>query len=143
MGHAALNILVENKFNTAWASATPIRFENVAFTPPTTAWVSLVVKESDSAKITLGTAPQLRRTLGTVFIEVFTPLGTGANAARGYVDTIKSIFRDFRLSGFSSYEGSVFVKGETYYPGSGSTDPATAQWYQCVVSIPFKYDESL
>lgn len=143
MGHATLNTIVENKFATVWGSTTSIKYENIAFTPGTTSWVAIKVRESDSDKITLGTAPQLRRTIGNIIVDIFTPLGQGSAPARVLVDSVKVVFRDFRLSGLHCYEGISRVTGEVYYTNSGSGEPATAQWYQATVIIPFKFDESL
>lgn len=143
MGHVTINTIVESKFSTDWGATTPIRFENIPFTPPVTSWVAISVKEGDSQKISLGPGLQCRRTLGIIFVEIFTALDIGSATARGYADTIKGIFRDYRSGGIHVYEGDVFVKGQAYYTNSGSGEPATSQWWQMIVSFPFKFDESL
>ena len=142
MSHATLNQLVESRLASQWGVTTPVRYENVEFVPPEGAsWISVAVKESDSRKITLGSGAQVRRTIGTIFVEIFTPVGGGSGVARGYADTIKGIFRDYRVSGLHTYgDGDVWVKGEVCYTNSGTGVPATAQQYQIVVGIPFRYD---
>lgn len=141
MSHVTLNTTVESTFATAWGSTTTVAYDNVAFTPPVgSSWVKIYVKEGDSQKITLGESPQTRRTLGTVFVDIFTPIGTGSKAARTYGDSIKTIFKDLRVSGIQFMEGDLQVWGERYYTNSGTGVPATSQWYQASVAIPFKYD---
>lgn len=144
MSHATLNQLVESRLASQWGVTTPIKYENVEFTQPIGgSWISVVVKESDSQKITLGSGAQVERTIGTIFVEIFTPVGAGSSIARGYVDTLKAIFRDYRVSGLHVYRGEVFVKGEVYYTNSGTGVPATSQQYQVVVGFPFRYDVTI
>lgn len=142
MSHVTLNQTVENTFATAWGSTTPIAYDNIAFTQPSgSSWVKVYVREGDSQKITLGTAPQRRRTLGTVFVDIYTPIGQGSKAARTYADSVKAIFKDLRVSGVQfDGAGDVMVFGERYFSNSGTGVPATSQIFQVSVAIPFKYD---
>ena len=140
MGHVALSVAIENKFNTAWASATSIRFDNVPFTPPSTSWVSLDVIEGESITGSLGGTVKLRRTVGTVVVGMYTPVGAGSKAARTYADSVKLIFRDLQISGITFKEGTAKRLGEVYFASAGATS-GTAQWYQMVVAVPFHYDE--
>lgn len=141
MGTAALNVAIENTFNTAWGSTTPIRFDNVAFTPPETSWVSLEVWDGKSNKASIGTGSQLRRSIGTVFVTIFTPLNGGSKPARQLADQVSAVFRDLVVSGVTFYEADFSRVGEKYFTNSGTGVPATAQWYQIGVAIPYKYDE--
>lgn len=144
MGTANLNTIVESTFATAWGNTTLIAYDNVPFTPPGDgSWVKVYVRDGDSDKITLGTAPQVRRTIGTVFVDIFTPVGMGSKPVRTYADSIKAIFKDLRVSGIQFFEGDVVIFGERYYTNSGTGVPATSQWFQGAVAIPFKYDEVL
>jgi len=141
MSHVTLNTTIESTFATAWGSTTTVAFDNVPFTPPTSAsWVKITVREGDSEKITLGSSPQRRRTVGTVFIDVFTVVGQGSKPVRALADSVKTVFRDLRVSGIQFFEGDVMVQGERYYTNSGTGVPATSQWYQATVALPFKYD---
>lgn len=141
MGSSALNIAIENKFATSWGAKTPIKYDNVPFTPPTTSWVAIETWDGKSEKASVGAGQQLRRSLGTVFVMIFTPVGGGSKAARGYADDVKAVFRDLVVSGVTFFEGDVTRIGEKYYTNSGTGVPATSQWMQFAVSIPFKYDE--
>lgn len=141
MSHATLNQLVESRLASQWGVTTPIRYENVEFTQPSGgSWISVSVKESDSQKITLGSGTQYHRTIGTIFVEIFTPVGVGAVVARGYADILKNIFKDYRSSGLHIYWGSYTQIGEKYYTNSGTGVPATSQQFQAVVAFPFWYD---
>jgi len=140
MGTAALSITIEDTFNASWGSTTPVRFDNVAFTPPKTSWVSLEVWDGKSDKASLGIGSQLRRSLGTVFISIFTPLNGGSKPARLLADQVSAVFRDIVVSEVTFYEADVSRVGEKYYTNSGTGVPATSQWYQMNVAVPFKYD---
>lgn len=144
MGHVSINQIVESRLNTSWGVTTPIHYENVDFTPPVgSSWISCAVKETDSKKITLGSGAQVRRTIGSIFIEIFVPLGFGSVGGRTYADQIKSIFRDYRSSGLHCQEFEIYWSGESYYTNSGSGIPATSQWYSIKMAGPFRYDETV
>lgn len=143
LGISALNIAIENAFDTAWADATSVRYDNVNFTVPTTSWVELQVWPGKANKASMGTGVQLRRMTGTVFINIFTPLNGGAKPAADLADAVTAVFRDLVVSGITFYEGSTSRLSEKYYTNSGTGVPATSQWYQMSVAIPFKYDEYL
>ena len=137
----AAHVAIENKFATEWASATDIKYENVDFDIPTTSWVELQIRFGKGSKISLGDGVQLRRTVGTLFVNVYTPKSGGAKPSNTLVDSAIAIFRDLVVSNVTFYEASVNVIGEKYYPSSGSGVSATTQWWETVIGIPFKYDE--
>ena len=142
MGTAALSIIIEDTFESAWANRTLVNHDNVNFTPPDDAsWVSLEIWDGKSSKASLGTGVQLRRELGTVFVMIFTPLNDGSRPAKLLADAVADIFRDLVVSGVTFYESTSIRVGQQYYTNSGTGVPATAQWYQIKVAIPFKYDE--
>lgn len=147
MGSKALNIAIESRFSTLWGVTTPIKFDNVPFDVQPVSWVSLSVMDGDSDKASLGAGVQLRRTLGTVQLDIYAIAGSsggGSGYARQLTDSIKAIFRDVQLSDgaggtITFYEGKVKRIGEQYWAATGSTT-GTTQWYQMLVSIPFFYD---
>lgn len=142
MSHAALNTLVESRFATVWGATTPIAYEGVDFSPTAgSSWVAIKVREGSSRKITLGSGAQVRRTIGTIFVETYAPLGQGSKPTRDLVDAVKVVFRDYRASGFHAFEASAQVIGPEYYTNSGTGVPATSQQYQAIVAVPFRYDE--
>lgn len=142
MTTVSLNTTIESTFTTSWGSTTTVAYDNVAYTPPVDAsWVKIYVRDGDSEKISIGKSPQCRRTLGTVFVDIFTVVGQGSKPVRALADSVKATFRDLRVDGIQFYEGTVTIFGEKYYTNSGTGVPATSQWYQAAVAIPFKYDE--
>ena len=140
MGTSALNIAIEDTFKTAWGNTTPVRYDNVSFDPPSTPWLSLEVWDGKSIKASVGVGSQLRRTIGTVFISIFTPLNGGSRPARLFADQVSTIFRDLVVNGVTFYEADMSRIGEKYYTNSGTGVPATSQWYQINVAVSFKYD---
>jgi hypothetical protein len=105
--------------------------------------VSIVVRESKSSKASLGAGEQLRRTIGTVFVDIFSPIGRGSKPTRDLIDSVKAVFRDQQVSGVTFMEASDTIFGERYYTNSGTGTPATAQQYQALVTIPYVYEEYL
>jgi len=138
MTTAAMNIAIENMFTTAWGAATAVKYDNVPFTVPSSAWVGLEVWDGASAKASLGVTA-LRRTSGTVFVNIYTPLNAGSKPARDYADSVTAIFRDQRVSGITFEEPDVKRLGEMVVSSTGTVN-STTQWYQMVVAIPFFYD---
>lgn len=143
MGIATISVAVENLFSTNWGTTTPIRYDNVPFTPPQTAWVSIETWPGNSSKASLGNSLQLRRSLGTVFISVYTPIGDGSKPARDLADQVAAIFRDKQVSGITFQEPDMGRVGEIYYAATGSGVVGTTQWYQAKVAVPFFYDETI
>jgi len=141
MTTAAMNIAINSLFTTAWGATTPVKIDNVAFTAPTTSWVALEVWDGASARASLGN-PALRRTTGTVFVTIFTPVGLGSNPARALADQVVAIFRDIRTAGITFEEPDVKRIGEQVVSSTGSVN-STTQRYQMVVAIPFFYDVTI
>ena len=140
MGTSALNLAIEDHFATNWGSTTSIRYDNVPFEIPTTSWVSLEVWDGASNKASLGSGAQLRRSLGTVFVTIYTPTDGGSKVARDYADQVSGIFRDVQISGITFYEATTSRLGEVYHGATGGNTSGTSQWYLVKVAIPYHYD---
>jgi len=138
MATSAINIAVENLFKTAWGSRTTVKYDNIDFVIPAVAWVGLEVWDGKSQKASLGSGAQLRRSTGTVFVNIYTPLRKGSKAARDLADYVLPIFRDVQVSGITFEEPDVRRVGEQYFSINGVQ--STTQWYQLVVSIPYFHD---
>lgn len=139
MGTSATNIAIENLFTTGWGSTTVVKYDGAPLQSyPTTAWVSIEVWDGLANKASLGSGAQLRRSTGTVFINIYTPLNKGSKAARDYADTVCTIFRDKQISGITFEEPDVRRVGEQYFTINGVQ--STTMWFQLVVSIPFFCD---
>jgi len=140
LGFSSVNIAVENAFATAWGSTTTVRYDNNPFTIPSTSWVSLSVYPGKTNKASAGTGTQLRRMIGTVRIDIYTPINGAVKPAADLADSVVSVFRDLVVSGITFYEATLSRIGEQYYSASGTGVSSTTKWYQITVAIPFRYD---
>ena len=141
MASSTYNTTIESTFATAWGATTPIAYDNVEFTPPSSsAYVKLEVWDGPSSKASIGAGNQLRRTIGTAFFTIYTPMGLGSKPARTYADQIVTIFRDLQIGGLVFEEGDISRIGEKYYPSGGTSVNGTGQWYELMVAIPFRSD---
>ena len=138
MATSAINIAIENLFTTGWGSTTAVKYDNAPFTVPAVSWVSIECWDGVSGKKSLGTGPQLRRSTGTAFVNIYTPLNKGSKAARDLADAVQVIFRDKQVSGITFEEADVRRIGEQYFSINGVQ--STTQWYQMVVAIPYFHD---
>ena len=153
MGSSANNVAIEGVFATGWGATTPVKYDNGSLldtdgiTPITTtngaSWVSVEVWDGSTFQAALGGANCVvpRRSVGTVFVTIFTPLKGGSKDARVYADQVKAIFRDVQVSGITFEEPDAIRLGEVYYAATGGVASGTAQWYQMKVAIPFEADE--
>ncbi len=138
MSTSSVNVAIENLFTTGWGVTTPISYDNVAFTPPATAWVSIEVWDGTATPAALGVAPKLRRFNGTVFVTIYTPLTGGSKPARDLAVTAAAIFRGVQVSGITFKEPEVKRVGTQAATINGVQ--STTQWYTMVVSIAFFAD---
>ncbi len=117
-------------FNTQWASATPIAWPDVSFTPPQSTWVRFAMKNNDSYQASIGSpSSNAFRRKGVVFIQVFQPEGQGSIDARAKADVAADIFIDNGLSGMRF--SNVNAK---------DIGPDGAGFYQWNVTAEFEYD---
>jgi hypothetical protein len=134
-----LRALVEQRFTTAWAAATPIAYENVPFLEPgadagtdpqsaASSWVRITVREGDEETVTVGNIAKVR-VVGMVFIDVFSPMGIGTATPRGYAETAAQIFRRVFVDGVQFRAPMVVALGDR---GEG--------WWQIQVQVPFWWD---
>lgn len=136
-----MNTAIEGLFATGWGTTTPVRYDNVPFTAPdSSAWVSVEVWDGRSIKGSLGAGVQLRRSVGTVFVTIYTPINNGSKAARDYADQVVLIFRDVQVSGITFEEPDVSRIGEAHYTSTGAASTGTALLYQLKVAISFHMD---
>jgi len=119
-------IAIENHFQEFWID-TPIAWENIAFTAPNKSpWVRLNVLNGSSAYRAIN---GLKRHLGLIIVQVFTPINTGTNAGREYADTVAQIFGEKKFSDVLCDVASIATIG---------TDSV---WHQVNVTIPYWRDE--
>jgi len=85
---------IESRFATAWGTTTPIKYENVEYTPtPNTAWVEIHVSNGDTFQADINNDAPRYRNLGIIGVNVYVPKGSASHIARGYCDSIAAIFR--------------------------------------------------
>lgn len=130
MGYATERQTIETRFNTQWASASPIAWDNVSYTPTTgTSWVRFSILSGAAFQASLETTPKYRHT-GIIDIGIFTPEDGGTQTARTLADTAAAVFR-----GWSS--GGIVCRAP-YITRIGQSDG----WYQLNVTVPFYRDEA-
>jgi hypothetical protein len=119
---------IESRFQTLWASATDLVFENVAYTPAQgTPYTRLSIKNGDTQRITIGT--RQHRAAGLIVAQIFVPFGGGSDAARTLADTAAAIFRDQTFDGILCRSSSIQIVGQS------------GDWFQVNVSTAFQRDE--
>lgn len=121
---------IETRLKTNWTT-TPIKFENVPFTEPTTAYVALNIVVGEGLQISLGATNVLRRWPGIIMMRVFAPENTGTKVVRQYADSLGAIFDRAQFSSGNSGVISCRIPSiETVGLQSG--------WWQINVSVPYR-----
>ena len=122
---------IESRLAANWTT-TDIAWDNVAYTPTAeTPFIRLIIDEVDSRQITLGTDSPCHRITGLIHIMVLVPTNTGTNTARGYCDSLASIFRNADFSGIKCQSPRIRRIGDI------------GEHYQYSVLIPFYTDQPL
>ena len=90
---------IEARLSDNW-TATDIAFDNIDYTPSAdTAFVNLLIEDGPARQITYNANENAtHRYEGWIMVFVNVPLKTGTNTARGYADSIASIFRNAQFS---------------------------------------------
>jgi len=123
---------IEGRLKTAWTTTTPIRYENMEYTPtPGTAWIEITVSNGESFQPDINNDAPKYRNLGIIGINIYVPKGTASHIARGYCDTLAAIYRS------KQFDGIVCRTPEIQYIGTEE------QWAVYNVSTPFYRDELL
>ena len=126
-GYETERQIFEARMSAQWKT-TSIAWDNDDFIPtPGTAWVRFTIINSDANNASLGSNILIRDT-GFLDIGIFVPVGTGTNTARGYVDTIAAIFRNWSSGGITCKAPVIKRVGEL----NG--------WFQYNVTVPFDRD---
>lgn len=122
---------IRGRFNTQWASTTPIAWPNVSFTPPVgEPWVRLSILSAGSDQIEV--APTGSRTFrhdGTVAVQVFVPSNEGDGEARTLAEQVAAIFR------------GVTASGVTYLSPYVTEIGTENGWYGLTVWCPYYRDD--
>ena len=131
MSYEAERVSAEVAFETGWASATPIKYQNAPFTDPDgDEFVEFFVLSGPSNIASLGGVNTMHRFIGFVQIDIYVPENTGTDRARELADTAATIFRDTRI------DDMLFRASDIT---NGATPPAG--YYRLTVTVPYQRDE--
>lgn len=116
----------------------PIAWPNLHFDPRTsfvpanhTAWVRVSILGDESRQATIGGYTGQRwRTWGQVQVQVFAPLGAGANTALAVADDVATALR-------GASTGGVVLQAASVRPIGRDPD---GEFYQVNVIVPFRVD---
>ncbi len=134
--------------NLEIAKGYAVAYDNAPFIiPEDETWMKLEIFDGIVGRASLG--PQyMERSVGTVFITVYSPKSVGTLDARTAVDDVIEIFRSKQLATadgiITFYDATVKRIGEQYASGAGSSISSTVasvQWYAMLVQVAFKHDE--
>lgn len=123
-----------SRWASAWGSTTPYVFQNEQFTPPNgSVWARLTILHDDSRQETLGPSGG-RRFLraGTVFVDLFAPIGSGTTTVDALATLARSIFEGVSFDGLR-FPGIAIVRelGEDEFG-----------FFQIQVEALFDYEET-
>ena len=124
---------IYNRFNTLWANATPVTFDNEKFNPPANEapWARLSIRNISAAQETLGKVGNRKyERKGLISIQIFTKTNSGVSAADTFSEAAKNIF-----------EGTSFnnvIANNAVIKEIGVSDG----YYQHLVQIDFFYTET-
>ena len=134
VGAADENTAIRTLFNTGWASATPVAFENEEFTPPDEgSYASFVIRPDDASQYEIGSTKVTFRAPGLIFVMIFSPPDEGNAATLALADTAAAIFRR-QSSTFT--DGRILYRAPTIKP-IGITDEG---YFHVNVVIPYIRD---
>jgi hypothetical protein len=126
---------IQSAFNTAWGTTTPIAWDNLDFDSESRndSWVRLNIQNTAGTIASLG-APGTRgfRNFGTVFVQVFTPVGRGKTGNTVLATQARDVFRGQHLSGGSLWFRDVDIV----------TVGPDGKWYHQNVTAEFIYDDN-
>ncbi len=135
MSYAQERIDIETRLGTNWAT-TPIAWDNGKYVPtPNVSWIRCTILSGDVEALEFGRATAKEYT-GIIDISVFTPKAKGSVTARGYVDTLTTLFS---MQEFGSVDcGCADVRNlggnESSFVGKKESQN---NWYVMNISIPF------
>lgn len=122
-------------FQTAWTpTGKALTFDNEKFDPPVDdEWARLTVRHTGGGQETLGKVGNRKfARLGSVFVQVFTPIDQGTSEADVLVTTARNAFEGITLAGTTLRFLDVVAR-------EAGPD---GKWYQTVVEANFEYDET-
>jgi hypothetical protein len=135
MDAATARALLVEQFETVWASATPLRYDNDTREPPPApaSWARVSVRHTGAYARTVGSPYEVMT--GTVAVTLYTEAGAGTDPFDTLVTLAKSALRRKRIGSPGDYLITYSsIPEERGLDGKG--------WYQTLVSTRFEYVES-
>lgn len=127
--HRAIRV----RFETEWASLSPVQYPNVSFKEPNRSWARLNIEEAAAIWASFGDpGNNTERNFGQVTVQIFTESGTGEGESLFFQDKVKQIFRSWR----DATSGVRFL-----VPPYARLVGAGDKWYQVNVVAPFQFDD--
>lgn len=132
--YATANEAFAQRFSDVWTpTGHPFALGNEKFEAPDDGpWARMVVRHSAAPQSTLGTVGnrQFER-LGSLLIQVFTPLRVGTRLSSELVQTIVNGFEGARIAGTSVCFNDIIPREV------GPSD----KWYQVTIEATFRYTD--
>ena len=134
MSYEAESNALRAQFETTWAAATVIAWENAEFNPPDNAsWVRFTTQHSTAFQASMGDpGNNFIRHPGVVTVMIFSPLNRGDKAALELADNAAAVFRGYQSAG-------VYFRS----PPSIRRVGVDGKWYHINVVCPFERDTRL
>lgn len=124
---------IQARFTTMWGTTTPIAWDNKTFDAEglNVAYVRLSVQFALGSQSAMGLiGDRCYRNTGTVFVQVFTPVGGGKSPNTVLATQARNVFRGVQLPGGLWFRD----EGITHVGPEG-------RWYQQNVTANFIFDE--
>lgn len=123
---------LEGLFASGW-SATPVAYENVAFTPPAglAPWIRLAIDGGETVQASFGGAVRRFRCTGTLTVAIHVAKGTGTARAWRLADQIGALIAGAALPGLTL---------EAAGPAS-EAGQADGPYFRLTVAVPFRHDD--
>jgi len=124
---------IEGRISTEMAESPsyPVSYQNVPYTPPNNStWISVSVRFGNNSYATLlGPSTGLNRQVGTLVLNVYTPVGVGPGANLTVAERLKDLFDRQIVSGI------IFAAAV----GPGQVLPASPEGYfQTQTTVTFE-----
>jgi hypothetical protein len=94
--------VIGDLLKNTWSNTgnVPIAWPNRDFTPPKgAAWLRVSFADGDSRQITIGATNNFYRSVGVLYVQVFTPADTGDYEGRRLADELAGVFRSQHYDG--------------------------------------------
>jgi hypothetical protein len=134
MSYQTQNTEIITHFNTLWNHRSPVDLPNKMFSPPNppSEWVRIRINDATRRRTTIGDYLNNYRSIGSIDVQIFVPIGTGNALAFQRADEIAAMFLNWGGTNIQCRTPRVKEVGED---GSG--------FYQVNCIIPFVRNELL